>query len=88
MTGDSKINLYIAYLRLSNCQSIYESVLRVLLRMMYALRLCKRIQHHSVILNDDLQHECIPCNSFYLRIECILLKFHWGMKAFTEVHFQ
>jgi P-type E1-E2 ATPase len=24
----------------------------------------------------------------YLRIECILLKFHWGMKAFTEVHFQ
>jgi hypothetical protein len=26
--------------------------------------------------------------SFYLRIECILLKFHWGMKALTEVHFQ
>ena len=25
--------------------------------------------------------------SFYLRIECILLKFHWGMKALTEVHF-
>jgi hypothetical protein len=24
----------------------------------------------------------------YLRIECILLKFHWGMKALTEVHFQ
>jgi hypothetical protein len=22
-----------------------------------------------------------------LRIECILLKFHWGMKALTEVHF-
>jgi hypothetical protein len=22
----------------------------------------------------------------YLRIECILLKFHWGMKALTEVH--
>jgi hypothetical protein len=27
------------------------------------------------------------CN-LYLRIECILLKFHWGMKALTEVHFQ
>jgi hypothetical protein len=24
----------------------------------------------------------------YLRIECILLKFRWGMKALTEVHFQ
>ena len=24
----------------------------------------------------------------YLRIECILLKFHWGMKALTEVHLQ
>ena len=23
-----------------------------------------------------------------IRIECILLKFHWGMKALTEVHFQ
>ena len=23
-----------------------------------------------------------------LRIECILLKFHWGMKSLTEVHFQ
>jgi hypothetical protein len=25
---------------------------------------------------------------FYLRIECIHLKFHWDMKALTEVHFQ
>ena len=25
---------------------------------------------------------------FYLRIECILLKFHWGMKALTEVHYR
>ena len=24
----------------------------------------------------------------HLRIECILLKFHWDMKALTEVHFQ
>jgi hypothetical protein len=24
----------------------------------------------------------------HLRIECNLLKFHWGMKALTEVHFQ
>jgi hypothetical protein len=24
----------------------------------------------------------------YLRIECILLKFHWGMKALIELHFQ
>jgi hypothetical protein len=24
----------------------------------------------------------------HLRIECILLKFYWGMKALTEVHFQ
>ena len=23
-----------------------------------------------------------------IRIECILLKFHWGMKAFIELHFQ
>ena len=26
--------------------------------------------------------------SFHLRIECILLKFHCGMKALTKVHFQ
>jgi hypothetical protein len=25
---------------------------------------------------------------FYLRIECILLKFHWSMKALTEVHYR
>ena len=25
---------------------------------------------------------------FHLRIECILLKFHWDMKVLTEVHFQ
>ena len=25
---------------------------------------------------------------YHLRIECILLKFHWGMQALTEVHFQ
>ena len=25
---------------------------------------------------------------FHLRIECILLKFYWGIKALTEVHFQ
>jgi hypothetical protein len=24
----------------------------------------------------------------FFRIEYILLKFHWGMKALTEVHFQ
>ena len=24
----------------------------------------------------------------HLRIECILLKFHWGMKALTEVHLE
>jgi hypothetical protein len=29
-------------------------------------------------------HDDVRC----LRIECILLKFHWGMKALTEVHFQ
>jgi hypothetical protein len=23
-----------------------------------------------------------------MRIECILLKFHWGMKALIELHFQ
>ena len=23
-----------------------------------------------------------------IRIECILLKFHWGMKALIELHFQ
>ena len=27
-------------------------------------------------------------DKLYIRIECILLKFHWGMKALTEVHFQ
>jgi hypothetical protein len=25
-------------------------------------------------------------HGIHLRIECILLKFHWGMKALTEVH--
>jgi hypothetical protein len=30
----------------------------------------------------------VCCNLYQLRIECILLKFHWGMKALTEVHFQ
>ena len=27
-------------------------------------------------------------NKLYLRIEWILLKLHWGMKALTEIHFQ
>ena len=27
-------------------------------------------------------------DKLYFRIECILLKFHWGMKTLTEVHFQ
>ena len=27
-------------------------------------------------------------NHLHLRIECILLKLHWGMKTLTEVHFQ
>jgi hypothetical protein len=30
----------------------------------------------------------IITDKFHLRIKCILLKFHWGMKALTEVHFQ
>ena len=30
----------------------------------------------------------IDLYKLYLRVECILLKFHWGMKALTEVHFQ
>ena len=27
-------------------------------------------------------------DKLYLRTECILLRFHWGVKALTEVHFQ
>jgi hypothetical protein len=27
-------------------------------------------------------------DTLYLRIECILLKFHWGTKALIELHFQ
>ena len=37
------------------------------------------VQHSDVQTDTDVQH---------LRIECILLKLHWGMKALTEVHFQ
>ena len=37
----------------------------------------------SVIICYDFYH-----NDFDLRIECILLKFHWDMKVLTEVHFQ
>jgi hypothetical protein len=33
-------------------------------------------------------HPIFCDNHIYLRIEYILLKFHWGMKALTEVHFQ
>jgi len=34
-----------------------------------------------------IQYNLIWC-TFQLRIECILLKFHWGMKALIEAHFQ
>ena len=37
------------------------------------------IQKSFIVLLKSLIH---------LRIEFILLKFHWGMKALTEVHFQ
>jgi hypothetical protein len=35
------------------------------------------VQHSDVQTDTDVQQ---------LRIECILLKLHWGMKALTEVH--
>ena len=34
----------------------------------------------------SLGHESVDRTTF--SIECILLKFHWGMKALTELHFQ
>jgi hypothetical protein len=35
------------------------------------------------------QPTVIRTSSFIIiRIECILLKFHWGMKALIELHFQ
>ena len=37
------------------------------------------VQHSDVQTDTDVQQ---------LRIECILLKLHWGMKALTEVHLQ
>jgi hypothetical protein len=39
-----------------------------------------------VCLENETQGGTIKL--FYLRIECILLKFQWGMQALTEVHFQ
>jgi hypothetical protein len=37
---------------------------------------------------DALSTTVTSTTYIHLRIECILLKFHWGMKALTEVHFQ
>ena len=49
-------------------QSINQSMIY------YYLLLTKRKHMHSISVR-----QCI-----HLRIECILLKFHWGMKALTE----
>jgi hypothetical protein len=41
--------------------------------------LCQNTKDLKLLEIYDIDH---------LRIECILSKFHWGMKALTEVHFQ
>jgi hypothetical protein len=42
----------------------------------------------SAKISDNWNHLMRLRDMKHLRIECILLKFHWGMKALTEVHFQ
>jgi hypothetical protein len=39
-------------------------------------------------LNETQIRTCTCLFPYYLRVECILLKFHWGMQALTKVHFQ
>jgi hypothetical protein len=46
------------------------------------------IQYHTLPVFGFIAHYFNYLPEVYLRIECILLKFHWGMKALTEVHFQ
>ena len=56
----------------------------------YLLSKSKKSVYELQWLLDDLlkNRENATKTIVYLRIECILLKFHWGMKALTEVHFQ
>ena len=42
----------------------------------------------KVVLYGYIEIMAMESGDLYLRIECILLKFHWGMKVLTEVHFQ
>ena len=42
----------------------------------------------TVCLHSGKSGEVMHKYGIYLRTDCILLKFHWGMKALTEVHFQ
>ena len=44
--------------------------------------------HFPLGMNTQFFNSDYNVPNLYLRIECILLKFHWGMKALTEVHFQ
>jgi hypothetical protein len=53
----------------------------VLININEHIRRWKLSNMTNIVLRKSNIHE-------YLRIECILLKFHWGMKALTEVHFQ
>ena len=47
-----------------------------------------KIDYHYIITEMLLNVAIYTNKSLYLRIECILLKFHWGMKALIELHFQ
>ena len=43
---------------------------------------------HNLLKDRTLLESRNTIYHIIIRIECILLKFHWGMKALTEVHFQ
>jgi hypothetical protein len=47
------------------------------------------VSWRSVLLAEEQEYTDLSqvIDKHYLRIECILLKIHWGMKALTDVHF-
>jgi len=47
------------------------------------------VSRRSVLLAEEQEYTDLSqvIDKHYLRIECILLKIHWGMKALTDVHF-
>jgi hypothetical protein len=56
-------------------------------RITLSLSLGTSKQKAKTVYNSNLLWLNIPIYNI-IRIECILLKFHWGMKALIELHFQ